>query len=170
MDNRLEDPRWYLAQLKPNSARIAEENLGRQGFETFLPLEEHTRRERQRFVTATRPLFPGYIFVRLDTVTGGWQAVSSTRGITRLVRFGAAPAPVPDGMVAALKARCDAAGKLLPAAEIAAGDRVRLAAGPLAEFVATVERVAPDRRVWILMEIMGGETRVEARLDQLCPA
>ena len=29
---------WFLAQLKPNCARIAENHLARQGFETFLPL------------------------------------------------------------------------------------------------------------------------------------
>ena len=162
-----QDPRWYLAQLKPNAGRIAQTHLARQGFETFLPLEEHTRRQRHRFVTATRPLFPGYIFVQLDTAVGGWQAVSSTTGIVRLVRFGTEPAPVPDGLVAALRARCDQAGRILPADMIDVGDRVRLASGPLTEFVATVERVAPDRRVWLLMDLMGSQTRVQSTLEQL---
>ena len=31
---------WFLAQLKPNCANIADRNLKRQGFQTFLPVEE----------------------------------------------------------------------------------------------------------------------------------
>ena len=57
---------WFLAQLKPNSHRIAERNLARQGVRTFLPLQEETKRARGRFTTQMRPLFPGYLFVAFD--------------------------------------------------------------------------------------------------------
>ena len=50
---------WFLAQLKPNCANIADKNLKRQGFQTFLPMEEETRQRNGKFVTAMRPLFPG---------------------------------------------------------------------------------------------------------------
>ena len=35
---------WFLAQLKPNCAHIADRNLKRQGFRTFLPTEDVNRR------------------------------------------------------------------------------------------------------------------------------
>lgn len=38
---------------------------------------------------------------------------------------------------------------------------------PFTDFVAKIERTAPDRRVWVLMEIMGGQTRVAVGADQL---
>ncbi len=57
---------WFLAQLKPNCANIADKNLKRQGFKTFLPMEEETSQRGGKFVTAMRPLFPGYIFVAFD--------------------------------------------------------------------------------------------------------
>ena len=41
----------------------------RQGFQTFLPMEEETRQRNGKFVTAMRPLFPGYIFVTFDVAT-----------------------------------------------------------------------------------------------------
>jgi transcriptional antiterminator RfaH len=44
---------------------------------------------------------------------------------------------------------------------------VALTTGPFADFVAEVENIAPDRRVWVLMEIMGGKTRVAVGADQL---
>lgn len=158
---------WFLAQIKPNCANIADKNLRRQGFKTFLPMEEETRQRSGKFATATRPLFPGYIFVAFDVARGFWRAVNSTYGITRLVSFGKEPAAVPLDLVSQLMLRCDATGKLLPPKLLNPGDQVTLTQGPFANFVAEVEKIAPDRRVWVLMEIMGGRTRVAIGADQL---
>jgi len=158
---------WFLAQLKPNSAQIAHKNLGRQGFRTFLPMEEETCQRNGKFVTANKPLFPGYIFVALNVAEGLWRTVNSTYGITRLVSFGKEPAAVPLDLVSQLMLRCDASGKLLPPKLLKPGDQVALTNGPFASFVAEVERIAPDRRVWVLMDIMGGQTRVAVGADQL---
>lgn len=158
---------WFLAQLKPNSAQIAQRNLERQGFETFLPIEETTRQSAGRFVTAQRPLFPGYIFVEFDAGQGHWRAVNSTQGITRLVSFGRAPAPVPLGLVDELKTRCDRMGKLVAAPMLASGDAVTFTKGPFSDFLGEVEKVDKDRRVWILMDLMGGQMRVKADEAQL---
>ena len=158
---------WFLAQLKPNSANIANRNLKRQGFKTFLPLEEETRQRNGKFVTAIRPMFPGYIFVAFDAARGYWRSVNSTQGITRLVSFGKEPAAVPDELISQLVLRCDAEGKLLPSNQLKPGDQVALTKGPFANFAAEVEKIAPDRRVWILMEIMGGHTRVAVGVEQL---
>lgn len=158
---------WFLAQLKPNCANIAEKNLKRQGFKTFLPLEEETRQRNGKFVTAMRPLFPGYIFVAFDAARGFWRTVNSTYGITRLVCFGKEPTAVPLDLVSQLMLRCDANGKILPPKLLKPGDQVRLTKGPFASFVAEVEKFAPDRRVWVLMELMGGQTRVTVAADRL---
>ena len=158
---------WFLAQLKPNSGHIAERNLKRQGFQTFLPLEDATKQVRGRFINALRPLFPGYIFVAFDITKGHWRAINSTDGVTRLVSFGKDPAPVPSDVVGQLMLRCDGAGRLLPPKLLKPGDQVRLSTGPFADFVATVESIAADRRVWVLLEIMGGQTRVGVAVEQL---
>lgn len=158
---------WFLAQLKPNCAKIAEKNLKRQGFQTFLPLEEQTRRRDGKFVTTMRPLFPGYIFVAFDMACGYWRTVNSTYGITRLVSFGTEPRAVPPKLVAQMMLRCDASGKLLPQELLEPGDQVALTKGPFANFVAEVEKVAPDQRVWVLLDILGGQTRVAIDAGQL---
>ena len=161
------ETRWFLAQCKPNSHRVAQRNLARQGFAVFLPLQEETKRARGRFVTRMRPLFPGYLFVALDIRQGPWRAVNSTLGITRLVSLGGTPTPVPDDLVEQLRLRCDPGGKLLPPQSFEPGDRVTFARGPFANFVATIESLAPDRRVWVLLELMGQQTRVAVQADQI---
>lgn len=152
---------WFLAQHKPNSGRIAERNLRLQGFRTFSPIEDSTKRIRGKFVSVIRPLFSGYIFVAFSAAAGHWRAINSTNGITRLVSFGKEPAPVPFDIVSQLMLRCDASGKLLPLNLLKPGDQVRLISGPFTDFLGTIEAMAPERRIWVLMQIMGGETRVE---------
>jgi transcriptional antiterminator RfaH len=158
---------WFLAQFKPNSHLIAERNLVRQGFATFLPLQEDTLRRNGKFLTRMRPLFPGYIFVAIDTELGSWRTVNSTYGITKLVSFGKDPAAVPLDLVAQLMRRCDDAGKLLPPRILKPGDAVIVTSGPLADFVTRIEEIAPDNRIWILLEIMGRQTRVAIESDEL---
>lgn len=158
---------WFLAQLRPNCAQIAERNLGRQGIESFLPVEDQTRQRNGRFVTVTAPVFPGYIFVALDAAQGLWRKVNSTYGITKLVSFGVEPSQVPTSLVAALQDRCDATGKLIARQDLQPGDQVTLTQGPFAHAVAEIESVAPDQRVWVLMDIMGRQTRMAVRPEQL---
>ena len=158
---------WFLAQLRPNSAHIAERNLKWQGFQTFLPRHEETRRIRDKFVTAVRPLFPGYIFVAFDAEGGLWRTVNSTVGVTRLVSFSLYPTSVPTDIVTLLLDRCDATGTLQPPRQLQPGDKVHLMTGPFANFAAEIEKTAADQRVWVLMDIMGGRTRVLVEPEQL---
>lgn len=167
MDVQKQGKAWFLAQIKPNSARIAKTNLDRQGFDTFLPMEEIVHRRKGRFVTSRSPMFPGYIFVAFDVENAQWRAVNSTYGITRLVSFGDAPAPVPAGIMSELTNRCDSSGFLLPPQKLEPGDRVTVTSGPFTDLVAEIEKAAPDRRVWVLLDVMGGKTRVEVGTDQI---
>lgn len=158
---------WYLAQLKPNCARIAERNLRRQGFRTFLPLEQTTRRSGSRFIQTEQPVFPGYIFVAFNAQRPGWRAINSTTGVSRIVNFGGEPAHVPTDVIHQLSLRCDASGRLRPYGELEPGDTARLISGPFAEFVAEVEAIDPDQRVWVLMDVMGRQTRLAVKSEQL---
>jgi transcriptional antiterminator RfaH len=45
------------------------------------------------------------------------------------------------------------------------GDQVALNSGPFANFVAEVEKIVLDRRVWMLMEIMLAMTSPTVALD-----
>jgi len=39
--------------------------------------------------------------------------------------------------------------------------------GPFANFAAEVQKIAPDQRVWVLMDIMGAQTRVAVDASQI---
>ena len=151
---------WYLAQVRPNCLSLAERALGRQGFDLFSPKIMTTVRRRGRLRETPRALFTGYVFVSFDPDRPDWRAINATPGVSRLVRFGDAPPPLPASLVADLMLRCDDRGHLLPPEDLAPGDRVRIARGPFASFVTTVERVDAERRVHVLLEMLGRRTRL----------
>ena len=163
----MNEKRWFLAQVKPNSAQIAQRNLRLQRFQTFLPLEEETRLRYGKLVTTPSALFPGYIFIALDMAQGLWRQVNSTYGVSRIVSIGKTPAMVPKDLVSELMQRCDSSGLLLPPKQLKPGDPVTVTKGPFANFAAEVEKIPCDRRVWVLMEMMGSKTRVAVAPDHL---
>ena len=158
---------WYLIQFKPNSYRLAERNLHRQGFETFLPMQKITRRKASRFVSDLKPLFPGYMFVSVKSELAPWRTINSTIGVSRLVSFDGTPKPLPLPLISSLMLRCDTSGTLLPPKTLNVGDTVDVLSGPFANFVATVEKVDAKQRVWLLMEFMGQGARVNVTVDQV---
>lgn len=157
---------WFLAQLKPNALDIARRNLARQGIETFAPKIEHTSRSRGRFRTGFRPLFPGYLFVSLNAGRS-WRPVNSTQGITRMVSFGSRPATVPLALIEEIRERCDSNGHIVASGLAHPGDQVRLRRGPFTDFLGKVDALDAEQRVWVLIDLMGRETRVLAEQDAL---
>lgn len=158
---------WYLIQLKPNGHLIAERNLHRQGFETFLPMQQITNRKASRFVSVLKPLFPGYMFVNLNFDIDPWRKINSTMGVSRLVSFEGKPKPIPFQLISGLMLRCDASGAILSHKNLSKGDSVELLIGPFAGFIATVDTIDPKQRICVLMDFMGQDTRMQISTDQL---
>jgi transcriptional antiterminator RfaH len=161
--------RWYLVHTRPNNERKAELNLEAQGFATFLPQIERTIRHARRLATVRRPLFPRYLFVRLDIGRDPWLSVNSTIGVSRLFTQEGRPVAVPFGVVENLLAHSDAGLTRLDCS-FAEGQRVRILSGPLADFTATVVRLDARRRVDVLLEIMGATVPVSIDRRALAPA
>lgn len=158
---------WFLLQFKPNSYRLAERNLRRQGFETFLPMQEITKRKSRRFVNGLRPLFPGYMFVAINSDSKPWYKINGTLGVSHLVSFEAKPKPVPVNLIYNLMKRCDKEGIMSPKTSLQKGDQVSLLTGPFADFIGKVEDIDADQRIWILMDFMSQSTRISVTPEQL---
>jgi transcriptional antiterminator RfaH len=151
--------RWYLVHTRSNGELKTELNLERQGFTTFLPRVEKTIRHARRFKAVRRPLFPRYLFVRLDIGRDRWLSVNSTLGVSRLFAREGQPVAVPFGVVETLQAHSEA-GLMRLDRLLAEGQRVRILSGPLADFRATVLRFGSRQRVDVLLEMMGATVPV----------
>ena len=160
---------WYILQFKPNAHNQAIKNLSKQGFETFLPLHDTTSRNVSRFINSTRPLFPGYMFIRFDRAETSWHKINNTYGVSRLITFNSVLKSIPTKFVESLMRRYDLSGNFLPIQKLKKGDQVTVLKGHFANFIATVEKYEADQRIWILMDLMGRKTKIKTTLYALEP-
>ncbi|MBM2294562.1 hypothetical protein JQX09_21810 [Sulfitobacter pseudonitzschiae] len=159
---------WFVAQLRPQGLTRARAHLHRQGFEMFSPelLTVTTKSGVQR--QSRKPLFPGYVFINFDPANPGWSAINSTRGIARLIlNDPRRPQPLPAGLIAGLKARCDPSGLLAPAIDLEVGDRIRVLAGPLADLVTTIDTLPTPDRIGVLIDMLGRKVKTSLPREQV---
>ncbi|MDP9199151.1 MAG: transcriptional activator RfaH, partial [Pseudomonadota bacterium] len=99
--------RWYLVRTKPNAEATACANLDRQGYETYFPRVDQPTPCRGRWRKRVVPLFPGYLFLRLDEGRQPLAPVRSTLGVACVVQFGASYAVVPDEVIHELRSHAN---------------------------------------------------------------
>jgi transcriptional antiterminator RfaH len=154
--------RWYVAQTRPHSENKASVHLRRQGFEVYLPRYLKQRRHARRVDTIAKPLFPNYLFVAVDLSTQRWLSIQSTIGVSRLVRDGDRPAPVPQQIIDTLRSHEDDHGliRLQRAPRFMPGDKVRVVGGAFSDCLGLYEGMSGEDRVKILLELLGRKVRV----------
>jgi transcriptional antiterminator RfaH len=155
--------RWYVVHTHPQAESRALLNLKRQGFDAYLPRCRKWRRHARKAEVVAGPLFPRYLFLRLDIDVERWRPVLSTFGVGGLICRDGLPAPVPGGIIEAILAREDAGHfvDLTRQAEIRPGDRVQVTAGPFADRIAVFAGLNEGQRVILLLDLLGRKLRVE---------
>jgi transcriptional antiterminator RfaH len=145
---------WYLVYSKPRQEACALENLERQGFECFLPLIAVEKIRRKLLVVVQEPLFPRYLFIRLDASQEGrsWNPIRSTTGVSRLVSFGQVPAKVEDLLVDTIRA--SVSGEGVRQRHFEPGEVVRINDGPFAGLEAVYQMPDGEARVMVLIDIL----------------
>lgn len=161
---------WYLLHSKPRQEDIAAEHLKRQGYQVCLPRLRVPKLRRLRWQQAVEPLFPRYLFAALEEGAQSFQPLHSTRGVSRVVRFGEAYARVPPTLIDQLVSATDDSGvHEFRASPFQVGERVRVFAGPLRDLEGVFERTEGRERVHVLLEVMGRETRVTLAAAHVVP-
>ena len=154
---QVSEPAWYVVATKLRRERFAVDQLTQRRVEAFLPRLAIERRGAR----IVRPLFPGYLFARLD-LPREWARVVWTPGVRRLVTFEGDAPPVPADAIAFLRGQAGADGVIVARPRpLPVGHRVRVTDGPLAGLVGIIENPPDARgRVSVLMDILRTQTRV----------
>jgi transcriptional antiterminator RfaH len=163
---------WYVVQTQVNAEAKAARNLIRQGFEIYLPRYLKRRSHARKIEKVAAPLFPRYLFVRIDMATQRWWPIQSTSGVSRLVCNGPDPAPVAQQVLSSLKAREDESGyvKLDQRPKFALGEKVRVVAGVFAENLGLFDGQADRDRIAILLDLLGRKVRVSIEVEMVAAA
>ncbi len=156
---------WYVVETQRHRETVARAVLGERGVTSYLPCIAQW--PRPAVGAAIGPLFPGYLFVRLDLAEQAHR-ILRTNGVKSFVAFGGAPVALGDDVVDFLREREGPDGLVqIGAAQIEGvndigGAAVRIVDGPFRGLTAVVTaRLAARARVQVLMEILQRQTSVE---------
>ena len=121
---------WYGIRVRSNFESTTAMVLEGKGFHPFLPLRQVRRRRCDRYKTISIPLFPGYVFCRLDVQRR--LPVLTSPGVVSIIGRGKTPEPIPNGEIDAIQTVLNSGLAAEPWPLVRQGQRVRLQEGPLA--------------------------------------
>jgi transcriptional antiterminator RfaH len=147
--------RWYLVHCKPRQDKRASENLERQGFHCYSPARRVEKLRYGRKQVLAEPLFPGYLFIRLDRVNDNWHPIRSTRGVNGIVRFNGDPLPVQDEVIEQIRARLEGAAAQEP--YLQPGERVQITEVAFSRLEAIFLANDGEERVAVLLSLLQRE-------------
>jgi transcriptional antiterminator RfaH len=160
---------WYAVQSKPRQELIAEQNLQRQGFATYLPRIRLRKRKRNKWVDAVEPLFPRYLFIQVDPDQNSLAPVRSTLGVAKLVRFGQLLRPVPDTVIDYIRQHEDPETQQRHAETWThqPGDTLEVLEGPFSNLTGIYQMPLGEDRALLLIELMGRSNSVAVAKEAL---
>ena len=165
---------WYVLQAKPRQEARVVRHLARSAIGTFLPFVEVGRRRSGAKAKYLEPLFPGYVFVALESVAQApavWSAVQWTPGVLRVLTVGTTPVPVPEAFIRAIETRVAECGFVRVPSAFSSGMKVRVRGGSFDGVEAVFDQPLSRRgRVRVLLQMLGQPTPVELDEDCLEPA
>lgn len=162
---------WYVVQTKPREEKVAEQHLQRQGFEVFLPLCRKIVSHARKKQAVLSPLFPGYLFIKLNPEGYDWRPVNGSRGVRRLVGANPIkPQPMPAHVMEELLRRCDEQSMYQRDDLLYPGNVVKIAAGPFLDRLAVVEQLDASGRVSLLLEILGSNQSIRMQRKDVIAA
>lgn len=160
---------WGAVQTKASRETLAESQLSRQGFECWCPRIPKTVRTGRNSTLKLKPLFPGYVFVKVN-LDGRWSAIESTIGVLRLIKSGSSPSALPHGFVEELRKRTDKNGSVCFDEALCKGDTVRLVSGAFDNWFGEVLRLPDNDRVTLLLQMVGRDVQVTVSRGHLVKA
>ena len=155
---------WYALRTRANHEFIARDQLRALEIPEFLPFYSRISNWSDRRKTVSRPLFPGYLFARVDPLDASpvWRAAAVVQVIG--LRDGCAI----DGAVIENLMRATADPSRVEPAEypepdFMRGELVTITRGPLAGLRGVIERTKTARRLIVVVDILARACAVELR-------
>jgi len=156
---------WFAVYTKHQHEKSAAALLERKGIERFLPLYRAVHRWKDRAQQVHLPLFPCYLFVRMDLSRK--IEVLQTAGVRWFVENAGHAAPVPESEIEALQRVCISGARLEPHPFLKQGDAVRITAGPLLGIEGILAQVKNEQRIVLSVDLLKRSVAVEVDLKSV---
>jgi transcription antitermination factor NusG len=150
---------WYALYVKHRHEKKVARSLSGRAVHTFVPTHPRIHRNGSRFEV---PLFPGYVFCRIDISTP--LPVVSTPGVFGIVPGGSAPGSIPEEEIESVRRLVSTGLSVAPTDYFAPGQEIALSEGPLKGIRGFVVDASNER--WLIVSIHMLQRSVAVKLDR----
>jgi transcription termination/antitermination protein NusG len=166
-------PSWYAVSTRSRQEKVAASMLGQIAITNFLPLLNQERQWSDRKQMVALPLFPGYVFVRINRSSELQVRVLKVPGVVDFVRNRTGALPIPEQEIEAVRALLAHGVGCAPYPFLKAGDRVRVVRGALAGIEGTLIRCGSQSKLVISIEMIQRSVAAivfESDIEPICYA
>jgi transcription antitermination factor NusG len=150
---------WFAVYVKYRHEKRVASILANKGYESFLPTYS---KRHSNSMTFELPLFPGYVFSRLDTTNP--LSVISTPGVFSILGNARGPEAIPEDQIETIRQIINASICPRPWPYLATGEPVYIAEGPLRGIGGLV--VAASNERWLVVSVNLLQRSIAVKLDR----
>jgi transcription antitermination factor NusG len=142
---------WCAIQVAPRHEMTVSKILSNKGYEQFTPTYRVRRQWSDRIKHLEYPLFPGYVFCRIQRGVAG--PIYTTPGVMRIVSYGGSIGAVEDYEIDNLR-KATGSGRALSPSCWTQGQKIRIVRGPLAGITGTLRCVANGYQLILSIDLL----------------
>jgi transcription antitermination factor NusG len=150
---------WFALQVRSRYEQGVADHLDGKGYELFLPLYRCRKRWSDRVKEVEAPLFPGYLFCRLNPQDR--LPILKTPGVIQVVGSNRTPTAVDEHEIQAIQAMVASGIPNQPWPFLATGDRVRIESGPLSGLEGILVEFKGNHRLVLSVTLLQRSVAVE---------
>jgi transcription antitermination factor NusG len=142
---------WFALQVCSKSEHKVASLLERKGYECLLPTYESKRQRSTRMKILQVPLFPGYVFCRMQE---GASLMVTTPGVVRILGFGKTPFPISEEEIYCVRRAVSHGNDVASCAYLRVGAKVRVRNGPLAGLAGILVQIKNRHRLVLSIDLI----------------
>lgn len=150
---------WFAIMAKSGREKSAALLLENVGYECYLPATKLMRQWSDRVKEVELPLFPGYLFCRMNPQNR--LPVLMTPGVIQIVGVGKTPIPVAEQEIAAIQRVGKNGISIMPWPYLQVGQIARIENGPLRGLTGIVIRIKSGLKLVLSVNLLQRSVAVE---------
>lgn len=150
---------WFAILVRTGREKTATLLLENAGYECFLPLSRGTRRWSDRTKLIEVPLFPGYLFCRMNPHNR--LTVLMTPGVIQIVGVGKTPIPVEEEEIDAIQRVQTSGLSAMPWPYMQVGNVAQILEGPLRGLTGIVVKIKSGVKLVLSVSLLQRSVAVE---------